>query len=122
MLEHNRRKSGGNRLQTSQVGPTYSEGSDIIALTLYVDDVLLLGNNLTVLRRIKQKLRSRFAMTDIEDVSPEFGMGVTRDHEKGTVTISKDNYTKSLLERYGMASCNAVSTPDVRAGLQLAMP
>lgn len=33
-------------------------------------------------------------------------MGLIRDHEKRTVNINKDNYTKYLLEGYGMASCN----------------
>ena len=47
---------------------TFSEGGDTIILTLYVDNVLPLGKGLTVLRRIKQKLMSRFSMTDMGDV------------------------------------------------------
>ena len=101
---------------------TYSEGGDIIILTLYVDDVLLLGKDLTVLRRIKQKLMSRFSMTDMGDVSLVLGMGVTRDREKGTVTITQENYTKSLLERYGMANCNPAYTPGVGKELSLDQP
>ena len=42
----------------------------------------------------------RFSMTDMGDVLLVFGMEVTRDRTKGTVTISQDNYVKSLLERY----------------------
>ena len=33
---------------------SYSEGSDIIILTLFVNDVLTLGKDFTVIRRIKQ--------------------------------------------------------------------
>ena len=82
-------------------------------MTLYVDDVLLLEKDVLMLRRIKQKLVSRFSMTDMGDVSLVLGMGVTRDHEKGTVTITQEKYTKSLLERYGMASRNSTYTPGV---------
>ena len=43
----------------------YSEGGAIYILTLYVDDVLLLGKYRKVLGRIKQKLMGRFSMTDM---------------------------------------------------------
>ena len=94
----------------------------IYILTLYVDDVLLLGKYLLVLRPIKQKLMSRFSMTDMGTVSLVLEMGVTRGHEKGTVTITQEKYTKSLLERYGMASINSTYTPGVGKELSLDQP
>ena len=101
---------------------TYSECRAIYILTLYVDDVLLLGKDVLVLRRIKQKLMSRFSMTDIGDVSLVLGMGVTRDHVMGTVTITQEKYTKSLLERYGMPSSNSTCTSGVGKELSLDQP
>ena len=88
----------------------YSEGGAIYVLTLYVDDVLLLGKDRKVLERIKRKLMGRFSMTDMGDVLV-FGMEVTRDRTKGTVTITQENYVKSLLERYGMGNCNPAQRP-----------
>ena len=38
-------------------------------------------------------------MTDMGDVSLVLGMGITRDREKGTVTITQEKYTMCLLER-----------------------
>ena len=55
----------------------------------------------------------RFSMADMGDVSLVFGMEVTRDLTKGTVTIIQENYAKSLLEQYGMENCNPAHTPDV---------
>ena len=52
-------------------------------MTLYVDDVVLPGKDLLVLRKIKQKLMSRFSMTDMGDVSLVLGMSIARDREKG---------------------------------------
>ena len=49
-------------------------------------------------------------------------MGVTRDRGEGTVTITQDNYTKSLLERYGMGNCNLRYTPGVGSDLFLDKP
>ena len=71
---------------------TYSECGAIYILKLYVDDVLLLGKDVLVLRRIKQKPMNRFSMTDMGDVSLVLGMGVTCDLEKGAVTITQENY------------------------------
>ena len=73
--------------------------------TLYVD--------VLVLRRIKQKLMSPFSIMDMGQMSLLPAMGVTRDREKGTVTITMEKCTKSLLERYGMASCSSMYTPGV---------
>ena len=93
----------------------YSEGGAIYVLTIYVDDVLLLGKDRKVLERIKRKLMGRFSMTDMGDVSLVLGMEVTRDHTKGTVTITitQKNYVQSLLERYGMRNYNPAHTPSV---------
>ena len=79
--------------------------------TLYVDDALLLGKYSKVLEHIKRKLMGRFSMTDMRDMSLVFGMEVARDRTKGTVTVTKENYVKSLLERYGMGNCNPAYTP-----------
>ena len=73
-------------------------------LTIYNDDVLLVGHFLTVLRRVKQKLTSRSSMTDVGDVSLVLGMGVARGREKGAVTVFQENYTKSLAVRHGKAA------------------
>ena len=44
-------------------------------------------------------------------VSLALGMQTTRDREKKTLTISREEYTKSILERFGMANCKPVGTP-----------
>ena len=82
----------------------------------------MLGKDVLVLRRITQKLKFRFSMTDMGDVSLVVGMGVTRDRDKGTVTITQEKYTKSLLERYCMATCNSTYTPRVGKDLSLDQP
>ena len=56
------------------------------------------------------------------DVSLVLGIGVTRDREKGAVTISQGNYTKSILERYGMENCNPAHTPGVGKEFSLDQP
>ena len=100
----------------------YSEDGAMYVLTLYVDDVLLLGKDRKVPERIKRKLMRRFSMTGMGDVSLVLGMEVTRDRTKVTVTITQENYVKSLLERYGMGNCNPAHTPGVGKELSLDHP
>ena len=101
---------------------TYSEGGGIFILTVYVDNVLLLGKYLLLLRRIKQKLTSRFSMTNMGDVPLVLGIGVACNREKGTVTITQEKYTQVLQKRYGMASCNPTYSPCVGKELSIDQP
>ena len=50
-------------------------------------------------------------MTDMVDISLVHGMQVTRDRQIKTLTISHENYTKSILEKFGMTNCKPTSTP-----------
>lgn len=92
----------------------YSEGGVIVILTPYIDDVCLLEKYLKVLGQVVQNLMNRFSKEDIENKPLVLGMGVTRDHMKETVTITQENYAKSLLELYGMASYNFTYTLGVK--------
>ena len=56
-------------------------------------------------------LMEKFKMTDMGDVSLVLGMQITRDREKKTLTISQEEYTKSILERFSMANGKPVGTP-----------
>lgn len=72
---------------------TYTERGALYILTMYIEDVIFLGSDLLVLRRINLKRMSRFSRTDIRDVSLMLGMGVTRDREKETIAITQDKHT-----------------------------
>ena len=64
----------------------------------------------------------KFKMTDMGDVSLVLGMQITRDREKKTLTISQEEYTKSILERFGMANCKPVGTPGFGSELSTKQP
>ena len=64
----------------------------------------------------------RFKVIDLGDVLLVLGMQVTRDRQGKTVTISQENYTKSILERFGMADCKPSSTPGFGAELSTKQP
>ena len=71
---------------------------------------------------LKEKLMSRFATTDMGDISFILGMQVIRNRENGTLTISQANYSRSVLEKYGMRECKPVNTPGAGKQLSLDQP
>ena len=83
----------------------------VVFFTLHVDDLLLLRGDGELLETLKQRLLSRFKMKDMDNVSLVLGMQVTRECEKGTLTISQEDYTKSVLERFGKSDCKPPGTP-----------
>ena len=90
---------------------TYEEDDTPVILSLYVDDILITGNDEKIVKQLKKALTNRFAMTDMGEVSLIFGMKVTRDYKQGTLSISQVDYVNSILERFGMKDCNPVHTP-----------
>ena len=47
---------------------------------------------------------------------------MTPGHERGTLTITQENYTKSILDRFGMDSCYPLSTPGFGSELSVEQP
>ena len=91
-------------------------------LTLYVDDIVLLGNNKQLLGKLKKQLMDRFETTDLGDVSKVLGMNVTRDRENVTIPIDQKDYTEDIFERYGITNCNVAFTPGVGPEISLDQP
>ena len=91
-------------------------------LTLYVDDIVLLGNNKQLLGKLKKQLMDRFEMTYLGDVSKVLGINITRDRENGTITIDQKDYTEEILECYVMSNCNVAFTPGVGTEISLDQP
>ena len=100
----------------------YDHDGIIIFVTLYVDDLLVIGGDILLIDTIKRKLVEQFKMTDMGDVSLVLGMQVTRDRQGKTLTISQENYTKFILERFGMADCKPSSTPGFSSELSTKQP
>ena len=83
----------------------------IVIIALYVDDTIIASNCNEMLLDAKKMLNEKFDMTDLGEVKSILGMSVERNRAKGVLTINQSAYLRSVLERFGMADCNPVSTP-----------
>ena len=58
-------------------------GSSIAFLILYVDDILLIGNNISMLESVKTSLKNSFSMKDLGEVAYILGIKIYRIDQRG---------------------------------------
>ena len=78
---------------------------DLLILSLWVGDILLLSNNMSMMSEEKKRLNKRFVVIDQSEVHYVLGMLVKRNRHKRTMTINQENFLKGILKRYGMQDC-----------------
>ena len=69
----------------------YRHKGTTVIITLYVDDLFIIGCDITVNNGIKEKLLEKFKMSDLGNMSLVLGMQVTRDRAKGSLTIFQES-------------------------------
>eukprot|EP00253_Pinus_taeda_P003828 PITA_03828 len=84
-------------------------GKIVVYLVVYVDDILMTGNNEIYISSIKKELGKSFEMTDLGYVHYYLGIEVTQ-HPK-SIFLSQKKYIGDLLNRFGMTECNPFTTP-----------
>ena len=87
------------------------KNGSLVILALYVDDILLASNDKSMLDKEKHDLSKRFAVTDQGEAHYLLGMSIKRNRSEGTMFLSQPKYVENVLKRFGMESCNPVSTP-----------
>lgn len=84
-------------------------GKDLTIIALYVDDFYIFSNcSIDILLKILQK---EFSVKHLGSLQNCLGMKVTRDRQKGILTLDQSNYLKRILIRFGMSECKPVATP-----------
>ena len=77
-------------------------GSVIVFLVLYVDDILLIGNDIPILQKVKTWLGSCFSMKDLGEAAYILGIKIYRDRSKRIIDLSQSTYINKVLNRFSM--------------------
>ncbi|GKE87815.1 retrotransposon protein, putative, ty1-copia subclass [Tanacetum coccineum] len=77
-------------------------GSVVVFLVLYVDDILLIGNDIRTSHSVKDWLGKCFAMKDLGDAACILGTKIYRDRSKHLIGLSQDTYLDKNLKRFKM--------------------
>uniref|UniRef100_A0A2N9FT93 Integrase catalytic domain-containing protein n=1 Tax=Fagus sylvatica TaxID=28930 RepID=A0A2N9FT93_FAGSY len=90
---------------------TYRDGPIIAFLLLYVDDIVLTGNNSSFLTQLIHNLSQVFELKDMGTLSYFLGLQMHRSAKGLTVTQTK--YATDLLAKHNMVNCSPCKTPCV---------
>jgi hypothetical protein len=82
-----------------------------IFLILYVDDILLVSSDVSLLLEIKRFLSSNFDMKDLGETSFVLGIKIHRDRRKGVLGLSENAYLEKVLKKFSMHACNPTPAP-----------
>ena len=69
-------------------------------LILYVDDILLIGNDLESLSKVKNWLASQFQMKDLGKSSYILGIQIIQDSKNKFLALSQASYIDKVLIKY----------------------
>ncbi|KAL0552943.1 hypothetical protein IC582_012078 [Cucumis melo] len=86
-----------------------SKTGKIAILIVYVDDIVLTGDDQTEISQLKQRMSDEFEIKDLGNLKYFLGMEVARSKEG--ISVSQRKYTLDLLTETGMLGCRPADTP-----------
>ena len=94
------------------------DGNSRIFLVLYVDDILLMGNDKSALQEVKDWLSQRFMMKDLGEATYILGIRIYRDRSQRLLGLSQSTYIDKVLKRFSMEQSKRGLLP-IRHGIHL---
>ncbi|KAK1686471.1 hypothetical protein QYE76_047319 [Lolium multiflorum] len=77
-------------------------GSSVAFLILYVDDILLIGNDIELLSSVKGYLNKSFSMKDLGEAAYILGIKIYRDRSRRLIGLSQSTYLDKILKKFRM--------------------
>ncbi|KAK8578797.1 hypothetical protein V6N12_069141 [Hibiscus sabdariffa] len=93
-------------------------GSIVSFLVLYVDDILIIGNDIPTLQSIKTWLSSCFSMKDLGEAAYILGVKIYRDRSRRLLGLSQSTYIDKVIKRFSMEESKRGFLP-MRHGISL---
>ena len=89
-----------------------------IYVVLYVDDMLLVGNNMEVIKEVKMQLSSKLDMKDVNAANLILGMEIKINHANRKLWLNQRKYIETILHRFNTQECKPVKVP-IHVGVRL---
>ena len=78
---------------------------------LYVDDLIIVSNCITIMKAFKTAISAAFKMKDMGELEWILGMKVTRDRQAGTLSLDQEKYINDTLHQFDMQNAVPTKTP-----------
>jgi len=87
----------------------YKTTTGMVFLLVYVDDIILTGNDIGLITKLQHMLHSTFQMKDLRHLTYFLGLEVhSRDHD---LFLNQHKYIQDLIKLAGLKDATAVDTP-----------
>jgi hypothetical protein len=86
-------------------------GKECVILCLYVDDILIFGNNENVIKELKDFMSNNSEMKDLSVADVILNIKLHREEGNGEITLVKNHYVEKVLSRFGYSECSPTPTP-----------
>ncbi|XP_020679450.1 uncharacterized protein LOC110097423, partial [Dendrobium catenatum] len=87
----------------------YKTSDTQIYILLYVDDILISGNNKSKISDLISQLQSKFSLKDLGPIS--FFLGIQVLHSPHGYFLSQSQYARDLIQAAGLDSCKPSQSP-----------
>ena len=94
------------------------QGIAVIFLVLYIDDILLIKNDIEVLSDVKDWLKNQFEMKDLGEANYLLGIKILRNRKNKLLALSQASYIDKILARFNMENSKRGTLP-FRHGIHL---
>ncbi|GJR23762.1 ribonuclease H-like domain-containing protein [Tanacetum coccineum] len=102
-------ENGFNQSKSDYSLFTKSDNGVFLVLLVYVDDIIITGNNSSEIDKFKEFLRTKFMIKDLGNLKYFLGIEVINT-DKG-ICLNQRKYVLDLLSDYGMLACKPARTP-----------
>jgi hypothetical protein len=92
-------------------------GPEII-VTVYVNDIFIIGKNKTVIDLFKKSLSAHFKIKDLGEAVDYLDIKIKQNALNGTITLSQKAYVKSIIRKFELENSKSVYMP-VSPGLSV---
>jgi hypothetical protein len=82
-------------------------------IIVWVNDIIILRQRAAI-NKMKAKLKQRFNVKNLEQISHFLGMRITRNRHRHTICIGQRAYLEQVIQRFDMSDTKSVGTPTVR--------
>ncbi|CAL2249791.1 unnamed protein product [Prunus armeniaca] len=86
-----------------------AEGSDVLIVSLYVDDIVYTGSSSQMIEEFRRDMMEHYEMTDLGVLHHFLGMGVIQSKQR--IFLHQKKYGQKLVEKFGLKDCKIVATP-----------
>jgi hypothetical protein len=87
----------------------FRQGSTLLYLLLYVDDIILTGNSTAAVNSLITQLAATFELKDLGPL--RYFLGLQIDYGTDCLFVHQRKYITDLLSKFNMPTCKAASTP-----------